>query len=356
MVEITGNLHLHTVASDGTGTHDEVASAAARAELDFIVYTDHNVWVEGEEGWYHDAATDRRVLCLMGQEVNDPKLEPERNHLLCHFVRSDLDHVAHEPQQLIDTVLSRDGLAFLAHPLERPGFGEAAHIYPWTVWDISGFTGIELWNAMTDVKWRLRNFWPRGLIGAFVPNWVLSAPFPEVLAKWDELLATGQRVVAIGGSDAHAMSFTWRGITRTVYPYDFLFQAVNTHLLLPAPLADELDQAKSQIYEALKAGHCFVGYDAIGSPSGFRFTATSGQNQALMGDILPLNGQVRVQVASPQPAYLRLIKDGRPVLEKQTATLEWVAAAPGVYRVEAYRRYWGELRGWVFTNPIYIIK
>ena len=71
MPEIVGNLHLHTIASDGTGTHDEVASAAARAGLDFLIYTDHNVWVDGLDGWYRDPATNREILRLMGQEIND---------------------------------------------------------------------------------------------------------------------------------------------------------------------------------------------------------------------------------------------------------------------------------------------
>jgi len=37
MVEIIGNLHTHTVYSDGFGTHDEVARAAIAAGIDFVV-------------------------------------------------------------------------------------------------------------------------------------------------------------------------------------------------------------------------------------------------------------------------------------------------------------------------------
>ena len=68
----------------------------------------------------------------MGQEVNDQNLEPECNHLLCHFVDSDLDSVAADPQKLIDTALERGGLCFLAHlrpvrlglPIMAPSEGE----------------------------------------------------------------------------------------------------------------------------------------------------------------------------------------------------------------------------------------
>lgn len=116
MPEIVGNLHLHTTASDGTGTHDEVAAAAARAGLDFIVYTDHNTWVDGVEGWYHDSTTGRSLLRLMGQEINDQQLEPELNHMLCHFVSRDLNGVAADPQQLIDTVTQAGGGLFGSPP------------------------------------------------------------------------------------------------------------------------------------------------------------------------------------------------------------------------------------------------
>ncbi len=354
MYDIVGNLHLHTIASDGTGTHAEVAAAATNAGLDFIVYTDHNTWTDNIEGWYSNPDTGRKLLRLMGQEVNDQSREPEVNHLLCHFVCSDLTSVAANPQQLIDTTHQRGGLTFLAHPIERPGLAPE-YVYPWVDWDITGFTGLELWNAMTNAKWRLQPLW-QAILGTYLPNWVLTAPFEELLDKWDELLTTGQKVVAIGNSDAHAMSFTWKILTRTVYPYEFTFKAVNTHLLLSQPLAQDVNQAKVQIYNALKTGHCYVSYDLIGSPAGFTFIGTSGPNQVIMGDTLALQKEAVLQVSSPHKAKLRLIKDGQLLLETTDSQLEWRTTESGVYRVEAYRRYWGQQKGWVFTNPIYITE
>lgn len=351
MAEIVGNLHLHTTASDGTGTHAEVARAASHAGLDFIIYTDHNVVVDGQEGWFE--FKNREVLCLMGQEVNDQRRLPEVNHLLCHFVTADLQEVAANPQTLIDTVNRQGGLCFLAHPLERPGIGAARDTYPWLDWHISGFAGIELWNAMTDVKWQLRTK-PRAVLGAYLPRLALTGPFPEMLAKWDELLAAGQKVVAIGNSDAHAMSFSLGPLRRTIYPYDYLFRAVNTHLLLADPLAREIPQARQQIFEALQQGHCFVSYDLVGLSRGFAFTATDGAAQAMMGDTLPWTGQAGLRILSPLPAKLRLLYNGRVVAQHLGRELNWQADQPGVYRVEAYRRFWGAWRGWVFTNPIYL--
>jgi len=354
MPEVVGNLHLHTTTSDGTGTHDEVASAAARAGLDFIIYTDHNIWVDGVVGWYHDAESNREILRLMGQEVNDQALEPELNHMLCLFVCRDLQPVAANPQQLVDAVNDHGGVSFLAHPLERPGVAGIDETYPWISWDIADYTGVELWNAMTDVKWRLRSI-PRGIIGGYIPHWVITEPFPEMLAKWDELCSNGQKVVAVGSTDAHAMVITWKILTRIFYPYEFLFRTVNTHVLLADPLSRDVGRARQQIREALAWGHCFVGYDLPASTRGFTFSGISGDQRAIMGDTLKLEQAATLSVSSPHRAQLSLLKDGQVIAQTKGKTLKCQIDQPGVYRVEAHRRYWGWRRGWVYTNPIYIV-
>ena len=43
--EYWGNIHMHTVHSDGTGTFDDLRAAAKDTGLHFIIATDHNVLV-----------------------------------------------------------------------------------------------------------------------------------------------------------------------------------------------------------------------------------------------------------------------------------------------------------------------
>jgi predicted metal-dependent phosphoesterase TrpH len=43
MHEIVVNLHIHTLYSDGTGLHGDIARAALRCGLDSVIVTDHNV-------------------------------------------------------------------------------------------------------------------------------------------------------------------------------------------------------------------------------------------------------------------------------------------------------------------------
>ena len=72
MPEIVVNLHMHTRYSDGTGSHADIASAALRAGLDAVIVTDHNVLVQGIEGYVRQGR--RRVLVLVGEEVHDQDL------------------------------------------------------------------------------------------------------------------------------------------------------------------------------------------------------------------------------------------------------------------------------------------
>lgn len=353
LFEIAGNFHVHTDHSDGTASHRQVALFAAQAGLDVIMCTDHNLWGPDKEGWYAHPATGSQVLLLRGEEVHDEERCPQANHYLCLGANRELRQYAAQPQALINAVSRHGGLGFIAHPIERaaPLFDEPE--IPWLDWEVSGFTGIELWNYMSEFKGHLSGK-PAAVLAALLPALFITGPLPETLALWDRFLGSGQRVVAIGGADAHANVYTLGPLKRTVFPYTYLFRAVNTHLLLDAPLSSEVALAKSQVLDALRAGHAFVAYDLAGASRGFRFTALGPEESASMGDEIPLKGQVTLRVTSPLPAELRLQKDGREVARARGQELAFEVTQPGVFRAEAYRHYRFKRRGWMFSNPIYV--
>ena len=80
MHELVVNLHMHTVYSDGTGTHKDIARAALKCGLDAVIVTDHNVLVSGPQGYYSEGK--KRVLMLVGEEVHDQMRNPQKSHLL----------------------------------------------------------------------------------------------------------------------------------------------------------------------------------------------------------------------------------------------------------------------------------
>lgn len=346
--EAVGNIHMHTVHSDGTGTYADLVTAARANRLDFLIVTDHNQLVTGKEGWYDD------LLLLVGQEVHDVHRVPEGNHLLILGGQHDLTPHAGAPQALLDAAQVEGALTFFAHPVER-ATELIPHQYPWWNWEVSGFTGIELWNFMSEFRGYAHNK-ARAVLLSHRPDWFSTGPWPEALALWDELLITRARpIVAIGGSDAHAHLFVIGPLRRHFLPYRTCFAAVNTHVLLPAAMAGDLAQDRDAIYRALRHGHCWIGYDRIGRTAGFRFSADDGTRHAIMGDsVTPGASPWRFEVRVPDRARLRLLRNGQPVTEAVGRTLHFATHAPGVYRVEAWRRHRGKARGWIFSNPIYV--
>jgi hypothetical protein len=352
MPEIAVNLHMHTRHSDGSGSHQDIADAALEAGLDAVIVTDHNLLVLEYEGYY--VKGDQKVLLLVGEEIHDRKRVPEKNHLLVFGVDHELAGEAKNTKELIKKVQKAGGLSFLAHPVDpaAPLFDQ--NDYSWEDWEVSGYTGIELWNGFSEFKTRL-NSNAAAVFYAYLPKRIARGPIPETLSIWDRLTAKGQRVVAIGGSDAHAMSASLGPLKRTLFPYLFHFRAVNTHLIIPSPLTGNLIPDKKMILEALAQGHAFVGYDLPYPTSGFQLKGSGVDDSAIMGDEISLKDGVTLQITLPLKTECVLIKDGQPVKTWMNRELcSYSATQPGVYRAEVYLPYKGLRRGWIFSNPIYV--
>ena len=352
MHEIIVNLHMHTRYSDGSGTHKDIAEAAMQTGLDAVIVTDHNVLVQGVEGYYRFGTT--RVLLLVGQEVHDQDRDPQKNHLLVFNANRDLSALADDPQSLINGVREAGGICFIAHPRdpEAPAFHETD--ISWEDWTVQNFTGIELWNGLSELKTVV----PTKLHGAFYaffPKFIGHHPILEVLQRWDDLMANGNRIVAIGGSDAHALDLHMGPIHRIIFPYAFHFKTVNTHVFVPEPLSGDVSTDKKMIYAAIAAGRCFVAYDLPAPTRGFTFKAKGLEKSVIMGEEISVKGGVTLQAHVPEPAEIRLIKDGKQIgVWKKNHACTYTATEPGVYRVEVYRNYLGKKRGWIYSNPIYV--
>src|SRR5689334_8355807 len=352
MHEIVVNLHMHTRYSDGTGTHKDIAEAAIKTGLDAVIVTDHNVLVQGVEGYYRVGRS--RVLLLIGQEVHDQDRNPQKNHLLVLNANRDVSTLADDPQTLINRVAEAGGLSFIAHPRdpEAPAFHETD--ISWEAWEVHGYTGIELWNGLSELKTVLHSKL-HGAFYAFFPQFIGHSPIFETLQRWDDLLADGRRVVAIGGSDAHALHMHMGPLRRVIFPYEFHFRAVNTHLFISQPLTGDVPTDKKMIYEALAAGRCFIGYDLPASTRGFVFKARGLEQSAIMGEEISSRRGVTLQAHLPDPAEIRLLRDGKPIgIWRDSQACALSVSEPGAYRVEAWKNYLGTRRGWIFSNPIYV--
>jgi len=350
--ERVGVIHVHTRASDGSGTVAEVMAAAEKANLSFIAITDHNVAMTQS-----DLAEDPPDLPIIsGVEVGTTA---------GHFLALGIPPSWVQPKTTDDRTLlaaARAAGAFriLAHPFHP-------HT-PWTDWKTSDFDGMEIWNE--DAAWRQNNFFD--LMDALLlygENNQLAlvrlASTPEQnFAKWDQLLQ--QRPVAgICAADTHARIRLAFGKDWRFPGYVPSLEVAREHVLLPPDAGNGNPELASpaEIIDALKNGHSYCGLDSLYPADGFSFRVSSASNSGGPGDSLHWTGAARIQISTPSGSSLPLIKvfrDGREITEEQTRSIDVPVTGPGRYRAEVFLRQPG-LTGlrrwtlWVFTNPVYVI-
>ena len=164
---LKGDLHTHTLASDGVLTLEELGSHALRHDLNFVAVTDHNQMVS------KDALPDIAGLTMI------PGVE--WSHYLGHanFIGVDqpydgpyfTNNLA-EARKIFATARERGALITLNHPFEES--------CPWAFeLDALPFDVLEIWNGPMRES-NLRS-----------------------LALWQGLLAEGKKVPICGGSDYH---------------------------------------------------------------------------------------------------------------------------------------------------------
>ena len=350
MHEIIINTHVHTYLSDGHATYQEIADAAIETGIDGVIITDHNVFVQRKEGFYsHD---DKKVVILSGQEIHDQYRNPQKNHLLVFQPKIDYSLFAQNPFLLIQKIKTTGGLSFIAHPVdpELKVIGEPN--ISWEDWNVRGFTGIELWNGFSEIKFRSHNFLQL-LFYVLFPDYLTMQPLPATMKLWDTLLVDNPSCVAIGGSDAHALQKKILWLRKVIFPYTHHFRAVNNHLLLNEPLSLDFAVARKQIYQAFKNGNLFIGYDKPYPTKGFRFYG-QGLNQTFqIGDKIEIGEGITLQIILPIATECNLLRNGE-VVKSWTGTNKctYITKIPGIYRVEVYIQYHGSRRGWIYTNPI----
>lgn len=345
-------IHIHTHYSDGDASHQKLVEIAAKADLNGIITTDHNIWIDGLEGYYGEGK--KKIMLLVGEEVHDRSLQPPGNHLLALNTRKEMSPYGDDPQRLIDQIQHSDGLSFIAHPIEDPLEEFNQGEFSWRNWEVQNFTGIELWNHMSEFK-SVTTGRMSAFFNALFPKRMSVGPLERTLELWDELIATqNKQIVAIGGVDAHQIPRKIGPFTIYLYPYLHHFKSVTTHILSPKPLSGSFSDDRNMIIKSLSQGHCFVAYDLPAPTEGFKFSVNNDDGQFIMGDEVKVKRGLTFQIRLPQRTLCRLLKNGNLIKEwREQDVCTHITTEPGVYRVEAFIPYKGKMRGWIFSNPIY---
>lgn len=159
---LAGDLHAHTVHSDGVLTIDEVAALGASRGLDFLAVTDHNTT---SHHLHLSAAGDRAgIMLIPGQEVTT-----DTGHANCFGDVGWIDF-RHDSDAWVSDAEARGGLLSINHPLA----GDCA------------------WRRPLTRKPPLAEIWHS--------SWALWPQWEEPLNWWRDW---GYDVIAVGGSDWH---------------------------------------------------------------------------------------------------------------------------------------------------------
>jgi hypothetical protein len=346
--EYIGNIHIHSIHSDGRGSYADIAGKAAKAGLDFICFNDHDYMQSylnlDEEGFYGN------LVVLIGLEIG------RRNH---HYLAFDIKEVKDtedlRPQEVIDEVKRQNGFGFLAHPFEKGmPFHEKSVAFTWDDFSVKDFTGICIWNFSSRWKEMIKTVF-HGIFHLIFKTQTLKGPSRETTEFWDSICRE-RRVAAIGGSDAHGSMFRWGPIKATFLSYDFLLSTINIHILLNRKISKDFVAAKMDIYDAMKEGRLFIANDRLCPAKGFKFLFISDDgSDLLMGeqDMFRITGNLVVEL--PSAGEIRLVKDGKYINTWRGTEAVYPVTAKGVYRIEVYKQLplfgW---RPWIFTNPIYL--
>ncbi len=326
-VDYKGVVHVHSfLGGHSSGTFAEIISAAQANQLQFVIMTEHT------EKDFDTAAmtlsgTHGGVLFINGNETNTPN----GDRLL---VLPDDVLIAAYPEQF--------------KSLDTPNL-KGVEVY-------NVFTNAKQINpvvAFFDVLWSQRSY-PELIFALY-----LQRP-DENLKKWDQALARS-RLTATAGNDAHAnigvslkdsSGKTLLGIQ--LDPYETSFRLVRLHVLLEQN--KPLDAPG--FLEAVKAGHCFIGFDFLGDPSGFTFEAENSGERKIQGDEISLKPETRLRVQTAVSSRVVLLKDGAVFLDESgISAKELPITERGVYRVEVYLPQLGNLvaqKPWIISNPIYV--
>jgi predicted metal-dependent phosphoesterase TrpH len=283
-----GDLHVHTVHSDGRRTPGELATAARRQGLDFLASTEHNTG-SANLIWGDHCADD--LLIMSGEEVTTRHGHwlalglPAGHCVDWRYRPSDGAFPAYA-----DEVRRLGGLVVAAHPLVP---------VPGSAWQFGydHLDGIEVWNG----------------------PWTLDDHF--AVEVWDNLLRRGRRIAALGNSDAHTRLHVV-GLPQTVVHADSLGQR---------DLLTAIRQGRTYLAESAQ-----VRLDLTARTTG----RSAGPGESLATGDDPAEVTVAVSGAPRSVVTLHTARGTVAVAQvpmSGTATLSWHAHDRGFVRAEVRR-------------------
>jgi len=358
---VRGVYHVHTTRSDGTGTVEEVARAAGRARLDFLVLTDHG---DGTRRSDRPRYIDN-VLVIDAVEVST-----RLGHLAVIGLPGPAPYrLAGWPDEVVEDARRWGAVTVAAHP-DSP-----RRSLSWRDWNVD-VHGLEWLNA--DSEWRDESRWALArLLAAYPwrPPEAIASLFnrpSNTLARWDRLASEGRFLMVLAGADAHArLGFRdtedeedTSGWALRVPGYEQIFRAFSTVAELEQPFGRDAEADAAALVRALAAGRSYTVIDGWATPGRLEFFGRHPAGIVRMGQRVPEGTAMELvaRASAPAGAEIRLLRNGEVVatstgLELDVRPSTWLE--PGergaAFRVEVL---WPpdrpEAAPWMLTNPIFV--
>lgn len=297
-----GDLHVHTLGSDGVLSADELARHAQRHGLDFLAVTDHNQMVSADSLPHLPGLTLIPGIEWTHYQGHANFLGVDRPYDDA-FHTNDLEGV----QARFRSARERGALITINHP-----FDEGC---PFT-FDLNSlpFDCLEVWNG----PMRMSNL--------------------QAVGRWHSLLAAGKKIPISAGSDYHRSQL-------------FLFPGGPTTCVF-SPSASPVD-----ILQSLKQGHAYL----VFAPDGPSLEPTAGG--AMLGDSVAFADvrELHVRVAGLRGGdHLKVVTQAgdQPLLKAEAdGTFEGIyqVKEPGFARVEVWRPFVPGIPPLpaLISNPVY---
>ena len=252
---VAGAYHVHTSRSGGAGDKSAVAAAAARAGLQFVIFTDHGDATRTPDPPMYLSG----VLCIDGVEIST-----SRGHYVALDLPASPYPLAGEPSAVVEDVRRLGGFGIAAHPDHpKPGLS-------WSDWD-APIDGLEWLNV--DVEWRAES----GPRLARVLFDYLVRPAPAIASVFDrpvqtfthwDALERVRPIVGLAAVDAHGGGGHGReageGADWSVGPgYQASFESLSIRALLERPPTGDAAADGRLVLEAIRRGRVYSVVDAI---------------------------------------------------------------------------------------------
>jgi hypothetical protein len=347
---VAGAYHVHSVRSDGAGTPEEIADAAARADLRFVILTDHG------DGTRRPDPLAYRAGVLM---IDAVELSTTGGHYVALGLPQTPFRLAGDPSDVVEDVRRLGGFGVAAHP------DSLKDELAWRDWNLP-MDGIEWLNI--DSSWRAASRPTK--LGAVLgyparPSAAVLSMLDDpraLIVRWDKALQT-RRLIGLAAVDAHGQYGEWEGeagrsIGLRVPSYESQFNAVTIHAQLEAPLTGDAAYDGKAVIDAIRRGRVFSSVRALAWPVRFQLRGSRRGQPVMMGDEVepgvPLT--IAVSTEAPRGATIRLFQNGRIVREHDASeSLAFEASgAPAAYRAEVWlpSRWRQPDVPWIVSNPI----